>query len=262
MMVKKQKKRISQKKLRLITPEKLHYLYIVKNLTQREIALRLKAGISTIHKKIRQFGFVRESKYRINLDPFFDDIKNRYDAGQTSIAIAEYYNVSRSYIIQYLKKHNVKIRLSGKPQIDYSLIESLKDKIIENRQSGQSVKKISEQYGLNYKVLYDWLYKNNLDTRPYNSLGKQSLEEISKLYKSGLTTRQIAEKFKVSYSTTYSFLIKHKIITKFINSITDDQISKIYALQEQEFSAMEISKKTNLSISSIYRILERRKNGG
>lgn len=261
MMAKKYKKKVSRKKLKLITAEKFNDLYIVKRMTYEEIAFYLKISTGTVYKKIKQFGLARQSNPKINLDQFCDDIKNRYNIGQSSTAIAKHYNISQSYMILYLKKHGVKIRKSGKRQTASSLIESFKDKIIEGRKLRQSIYKICKQYGISYKSLYDWLCKNNLNKLP-NLLDEQDPKEISELYKSGLTINQIAEKFKVSYSHANHFLIKHKIKTKSRSLITDNQLSKVYALQEQEFSAMEISKKTKLSISSIYRILAKRKDLG
>ena len=129
-----------------------------------------------------------------------EEIISYYQSGMTLIQLAEKYGVSKSTVRERLKENEVKIRSSrSMKRIDLPIEE-----IISEYQSGLSINKLADKYGVNFNTIWRRIKENGVKIRS-NKINLP-VEEIISEYQAGMNIYLLADKYGVGKDVIYKRL--------------------------------------------------------
>lgn len=120
----KEKKEIRSERTSTEIIERMGVLY-QQGVSKREIAKRLNCAVSTVSKWLEFYhGVVPESNKPGSLDYCIDEIKARYEAGESLSQLADDLKVSVSCVHRNLIRHSTKLRSYGEASRKFALDET------------------------------------------------------------------------------------------------------------------------------------------
>lgn len=149
---------------------------------------------------------------RLLLDDSYNEIKELYLSGFSSNKIATLYKVDKASIVKILRSLGVKIR-SNKLSINHQEFLEL----VQDYQSGYSLKELSKRYDCSSVGLKEYLVKKGVSLRnKYNILEDRNSQErlINDYLDNTLKLSEIQSKYHCSYSTFTKILSLHGIDKK------------------------------------------------
>ena len=195
---------------------------------------------------------------RLLLDNSYDEIKELYLSGFSSNKIATLYKVDKASIVKILKSLGVKIR-SNKLSINHQEFLEL----VQDYQSGYSLKELSKRYDCSPIVLKDFLIKKGVNLRVRYSilLDKKAQEGLINDYLDGtLKLSEIQSKYHCSYNAFTKILSLHGIDKKGKGThfkLKESKCLEAIKLFNEGKTVKQIAERFEVNKSTIYSLFKR-----
>lgn len=200
----------------------------------------------------------RYSNGYIVVDSKYDEIESMFLSGFSAARIAESYQVDRHVICNILKQLGHKLNYN---HISFNTIET-KD-IIEQYNTGVSLKELSRKYGYSPTSMKDFLIKKGVNIRVKYSILKDVNTHkllIDDYLNRTLSLKDIMKKYKCQYRTFVQILKMYNIpkIGKGRNyKLTDKETLKVIKSFMEGHKIIEIASNFKVDKCTIYSILNR-----
>jgi uncharacterized protein (DUF433 family) len=191
------KERAMPKKIKLPIEEIISYYQ--SGMTTTQLAEKYGVGKNTIYRRLKKNGVKTPPRDKSKIKLPIEEIISYYQSGMTTYQLGEKYGVTFSTIRDRLKKNGVKLR----PPRNMKRIDLPVEEIISYYESGMTLTKIADKYGVSYKTIIARLRENGVKIRPSRSMKRIELpvEEIISEYESGSSALKLADKYGVSINT-------------------------------------------------------------
>ena len=168
-------------------------------MTTAQLGEKYGVGTNTIYRRLKENDVKPPPRDKSKIKLPIEEIISYFQSGMTTYQLGEKYGVTFSTIRERLKKNGVKLR----PPRNMKRIDLPVEEIISYYESGMTLTKIAEKYGVSYKTILARLRENGVKIRPPRSMRRIDLpmEEIISEYQSGSSALKLAEKYGVSINT-------------------------------------------------------------
>lgn len=186
-----------------------------------------------------------------------EDIIRLYGEGVSQGCIADRLAVDQNFVRRVIAK----ARKEGRVTRNRRLTDSQIEEIVKMYESGKTVNKIAEEFGVSASPIFRRLKKMGVHPRFRHRLSQLSGEErerIVALYKAGMTYRQIGEEFGIGSASISSIIAPFRKGRKNHN-LTESEIDDIVRLCKSGQSVFRIAEAFGVSEHTIYRHLKIRR---
>lgn len=200
-------------------PNEVIELYQNEHKSIKELANQYKVGQGTIKKfLIRNNVQIRDVLFSRSLTPIpvadVDKIRKLYENGDSVRDLAELYKTPKPTMLAYMTRHGIDRRSpAGDPVYDKLLVN--KQKIIETYNEQHSITPIASQFSCSESAIKNFMDKENIERKQYNSLkdiSNEDIEKIKDMYcNQNISLRQISKKYGVSGWTLTDFLKRNNV---------------------------------------------------
>lgn len=195
----------------------------------------------------------------LELDNKYDEIKFMYLSGYSTAKISNLYNVDRHCISNILKQLGVKVKASNKININAQELKEL----IEDYNTGYSLKSLAKRYGCSSVGLKEYLLKKGVDLRVKYSILKdleKQRELINDYLSNAIPLKEITKKYHCEYSTFLKVLSLHGIKQKGYKTYTklsDKECLDIIKLFKEGKKVKELALLYKVDKCTIYNLFKR-----
>jgi transposase len=229
-----------------------------------DIAKDYDVTIQTVKNILKKFRFdLSSSSFKIS-DKDIKKIVKAYkkdDSAATLQKFAEEYDVTTVTIRNILKREKI---YKSKNKKHIKLSKAQKNKVISQYKSGDSGRKISQEFGISYQTVYDLLKENEVDRRTVEDYKRKKKvsdaneASIIQLYKDGESSTSLSKKYEVSVGLVLNILKENDVTIRPVKIIKEKEYQKIIDLYvDDKLSTYKIAEKYGVHANTIYAILKK-----
>lgn len=208
-----------------------------------------------------------QGKLTIYQDSYFEEIKDLYLCGFSSIKIGKMFNLSDKTVINLLKCLGVKVKTKKHSRFKLNAYET--NELIQAYKEGINLTNLGKKYHVSKDTIKKYLQNNGVDIKDRYNLLKDTEKHESLIndYLSGISYKDLETKYKSDTRTIKKILVEHCINLKAYRNIrqtvkgafclTDEQCLEAIKLYNSNTPVKEIAHKFKINITTLYELFKR-----
>lgn len=216
------------------------------------IGARHGVSANTVYEALERNGVERRPSTALNQlpEPRQDEVCERYESGESTVALAEAFGVSNVTVSNILRRRGIEARKS-------KLTASDQDQICQRYRAGENTVELAERYGVSSSAVARVLHRNRVPIQNYGVTDEQAAE-ICRLYEAGGKMPAICKKVGVGRAAAHAALVRTGVeLRKGNRAFTDVQEAEIVRRTEAGEEVRDIADSFGRSVSPIYNVLWR-----